>query len=118
MAAFAKLADPLVRIVDKVVGEKVAMLVETQFEDGTAAAGLYVHKKLSDCVGVSTAAFARCMLAGDTSPGVWFPEEKEALKDRRALLQLASEGTFRFLLNKPAWAIESNPVQIGMGFYW
>ncbi len=69
-------------------------------------------------MGTATAAFARCMLAGQTSPGVWFPEERGALSDRRALLSMSAEGTFRFVLNKPTWALESDPVQLGMGFYW
>ena len=50
------------------------------------AAGLYVHPGLSAAVGTCTAAFARCMLAGHTQPGVWFPEERGALSDRRALM--------------------------------
>ena len=29
----------------------------------------------------------RAMLKGDTQPGVWFPEQREAVPDRRALLQ-------------------------------
>ena len=86
--------------------------------DGKVAAGLFVHDKLSESVGSCTAAFARCMLAGQTSPGVWYPEERGALSDRRALLAMAKEGTSRFLLNKPPWAIESEPVQLGLGFYW
>jgi hypothetical protein len=56
--------------------------------------------------------------AGGTQPGVWFPEERGALRDRRALLQMSSEGTARFVLNKPPWAFETAPVQIAMGFYW
>ena len=86
--------------------------------DGKAAAGLFVHPRLSDSVGVCTAAFGRAMLAGATAPGVWYPEEQGALGDRRALLAMATDGCSRFLLNKPPWAIESEPVQLGMGFYW
>ncbi len=58
------------------------MLVEVELDNGQVAAGLYVHKYLSECVGVASGAFARCMLAGATQPGVWFPEERGALKDR------------------------------------
>ena len=36
---------------------------------------------------ICTAAFVRAMLAGGTQPGVWFPEQREAVPDRRALLQ-------------------------------
>lgn len=113
-----QLVDPLVRAVDGMVGEKVAMLVEVEFEDGKQAAGLYVHERLSQSVGVATAAFARCMLEGQTQPGVWFPEERGALADRRVLLQRAVEGSKRFVMNKPPWALETDPVQLGMGFYW
>lgn len=118
VGAIAKLADPLVRWVDGFVGEKVGMLVEVELSDGKVAAGLFVHNTLSQSVGICTAAFARSMLAGGTQPGVWFPEERGALGDRRALLAMASEGCSRFVLNKPPWAIESDPVQIGLGFYW
>ena len=30
--------------------------------------------------------------AGQTQPGVWFPEERGALADRPALLRMAGEG--------------------------
>ena len=47
----AKLSDPWVRLVDPLIGEAVGMRVDVDLEDGTTAAGVYVHKKLSDCVG-------------------------------------------------------------------
>ena len=143
-AALARTLDPLIRSVDGMVGEKVAMLVEIEYAgglathwvdgsgwgggsilahgadgrvvrrgrgvgvgpgrvrlpatfcmcqaccpaqlptccecacapspvplacpaaDGPIAAGLYVHPRLSQAVGTCTAAFARCMLAGQT----------------------------------------------------
>lgn len=86
--------------------------------DGKVAAGLYVHPRLSEAAGVATAAFARCTLAGQVAPGVWFPEERAALSDRRALLALAARGSTRFLLNRTPWQLETDPVQLGMGFYW
>ena len=64
------------------------------------------------------AAFARAMLAGETQPGVWFPEERGAISDRRALLAHAAEGTIRFELNRPPWALETNPTRLGFGMYW
>lgn len=76
-----------------------------------------MHPRLSEAVGVCTAAFARCMLAGQTRPGVWFPEERGALRDRRALLGAASQGAARFLVNRPPWSLETEPVQLGLGFY-
>jgi hypothetical protein len=117
VASIARLADPIVRAVDGFVGEQVAMLVEVETTDGKVAAGLFVHPKLSESVGICISAFARCMLADQTSPGVHFPEERGALKDRRVLLTMAAQGTSRFLLNKPVWQIESEPKQLGMGMY-
>ena len=64
------------------------------------------------------AAFAREVLAGQTAPGVWYPEEREAVQDRRLLLDLAAKGCERFELNRPPWALSGDPKQIGMGFYY
>ena len=64
------------------------------------------------------AAFARAMLNGSTEPGVWFPEEPEAVSDRRGLLMDAAEGTITFDLNKPPWQLGTDPKQIGMGMYF
>lgn len=112
-----KVLDPLVRAFDGLVGEKVGMLVELETDDGKVAASLFIHSRLSESVGYCNAAFARCILAGQTSPGVHFPEEREALKDRIAFLKMASEGTSKFLINKPLWAIETDAKQLGMGMY-
>ncbi len=54
-----------------------------------------MHKKLSESMGHSVAGFARAVLAGETQPGVWYPEEPEALADRRAFMEYASQGCFR-----------------------
>ncbi|KAL4859611.1 Saccharopine dehydrogenase-like oxidoreductase [Chlorella vulgaris] len=99
----ARWLDPVIRGVDSLVGEKVAMLVEVEYEDGKLASGLYVHPFLSTAVGTCIAAFARCMLAGQTQPGVWFPEERGALADRKTLLGMSTEGCTRFLLNRTPW---------------
>lgn len=55
------------------------MRIELEFEGGKNAAGIYVHKKLPEAMGNSVAAFAHAVLSGHTKPGVWYPEEKEAL---------------------------------------
>ena len=47
----ASLADPWVRLVDPFIGEAVGMRVDVDLEDGTTAAGIFVHKLLSDSVG-------------------------------------------------------------------
>ncbi|KAK9837667.1 hypothetical protein WJX74_002531 [Apatococcus lobatus] len=116
--AFGKLSDPWVRLIDPIIGEQVGMRVDVDLSDGTTACGLFVHKRLSDSVGICIAAFAQAVLAGETQPGVWFPEEPEAVQDRPALLKLASRGCTQFQINRPPWAIETDPKQLGMGFYW
>lgn len=47
----AGLASIWVRAVDPLVGEAVAMRVDVELADGTSAAGVYVHKLLSQSVG-------------------------------------------------------------------
>ena len=117
VSSLAKFLDPVIRAIDSIVGEQVAMLVEVEFPDNKIAAGLFVHDKLSESVGTSTAAFAACMLAGQSKPGVWFPEQQEAIPDRSLLLQLASHGTKQFLLNKSPFQLAADPVQLGFGIY-
>jgi short subunit dehydrogenase-like uncharacterized protein len=114
--SLAKVLDPLVRAVDGLVGEKVAMLVEVEYGEKVAA-GLFVHDKLSESVGTSTAAFAACMLAGHTQPGVWYPEQPEAIPNRELLLKLASHGATQVLLNKSPFQLQNDPVQLGFGIY-
>ena len=60
----------------------------------------------------------RAVLEGETEPGVWFPEEKEAVKNRPQLLQRAAEGCFRFEMNKVPWQLTSNPKRFIMGIYF
>jgi hypothetical protein len=76
-----------------------------------------VHRKLSDSVGTCTAAFVRNMLRGGTQAGVWFPEHREAVYDRRRLLTDASDGISRLECNRPLWEIEGEPIYLGMGLY-
>jgi NAD(P)-dependent dehydrogenase (short-subunit alcohol dehydrogenase family) len=116
--AMAKVLDPVVRATDKISGEAVAMKVEVDFEKGKNSAGVFVHRKLSDSIGYSVAGFAQSLLEGGTAPGVWFPEEKPALKDRRAFLKFASTGCERFDLNKPAWSFESDVKSFVGMIYW
>lgn len=47
----ASISMPWVKLIDPIVGEKVGMLVEVELEDGSTAAGLFVHKLLSESVG-------------------------------------------------------------------
>lgn len=59
----------------------------------------------------------RAVLDGETQPGVWFPEEKEAIRNRPLLLERASEGCFQFLMNKAPWEFYSAPKRVVMGIY-
>ena len=99
------------------MGEQVAMLVEVEFNDDTIASGLFVHDRLSDSVGACNAAFAYSILAGGTAPGVWFPEHPQAVKDKEVLFKLAQRDTRQFLINKSTWELETEPIQLGLGFY-
>jgi hypothetical protein len=62
------------------------MLVEVDFAGGKSAAGLYVHKRLPEAMGRAVAGFARAVLEGGAQPGVWYPEEREALAVRSVFL--------------------------------
>lgn len=69
MKAFVRAVDPIVRATDAIAGEAVGMLVELQFDDSKEAVGIFVHKRLSETVGSSTAAFAEAILDKCTEPG-------------------------------------------------
>ncbi|GMH35711.1 hypothetical protein BSKO_03579 [Bryopsis sp. KO-2023] len=115
--SMAKFSAPFIEAADKRVGEGVGMRVDLEFDQGKSSSGVFVHPKMSESIGFCVGAFARCMLAGGTQPGVWFPEEKQAVSHRRSVFKMASEGCIRLVLNKSSWAIESPPTQLGMGFY-
>merc|ERR1712216_295692 len=108
---------PLVRAVDALVGERTAMRVDVKLKNGKLAGGISNHPRLRDAVGNSTAAFASAMLRGETDPGVWYPEEPEAVADRAALLAAASRGCDNFVINQAAWMLESKPINFGFGLY-
>ncbi|KAG6411424.1 hypothetical protein SASPL_129506 [Salvia splendens] len=113
------LFDPLVRKVDAIAGEKVSMRVDLDCSDGKSRIGIFSHRKLSESVGISTAAFALAILEGSTKPGVWFPEEPEgiAVEAREVLLSRAAQGTYNFIMNKAPWMVETNPKEIAFGIY-
>ncbi|KAL3138840.1 hypothetical protein ABBQ32_005673 [Trebouxia sp. C0010 RCD-2024] len=116
--SFAKATSPVIKAIDPIIGEKVGMRVDLELADGSKACGVFIHKKLSDSAGTCIAAFVDTMLQGGTQPGVWFPEEPEAVEDRMRLLTQSAQGCIRFELNQPPWKIESDAKQMGMGFYW
>ncbi|KAH7437244.1 hypothetical protein KP509_05G061700 [Ceratopteris richardii] len=113
------LADPLVRAIDGLVGECMSMRVDLETTSGKKSVGLFTHKKLSICVGIAVSAFVRAMIEGSTQPGVWYPEELDAMdiEARETFLERASEGTFNFVMNKSPWMIEQDPKQLGFGIY-
>ncbi|URD77328.1 Saccharopine dehydrogenase [Musa troglodytarum] len=96
--------NPLVRAIDGIAGERVAIRVDLECSNGRSTVGLFTHKKLSVSVGYSIAAFALAVLEGSTQHGVWFPEEPEgiAIDARKVLLEraVAAEGTINFVMNK------------------
>lgn len=69
-------------------------------------------------VKVITCVVCRAILDGETQPGVWYPEERQAIMNRPLLLERASQGCFRFEMNKPPWVIGSSPKRFVMGIYF
>lgn len=114
-----QLFDPLVRAVDGFAGERVSMRVDLECSNGRKTLGLFTHKRLSVSVGYATSAFVQAVLEGSTQPGVWFPEEPEAIpfEKRELLLERAKLGTSNFVMNKPPWMVETNPKELGLGIY-
>jgi saccharopine dehydrogenase-like NADP-dependent oxidoreductase len=119
-AAIAGALDPLVRAVDALVGETMAMRVDLEWSGAsstTAMSSRFVHRRLSKAVGTCVAAFARDLLEHRevAPPGVFYPEE--GVMDPGLLLQRASEGTIEFALAKAPWQIETKATQLGFGMY-
>ncbi|KAF3794534.1 hypothetical protein EJ110_NYTH07385 [Nymphaea thermarum] len=113
------LFDPIVRAFDGISGERVSMRVDLECSKGRNTVGIYSHKRLSESVGTCAAAFAMAILEGSTQPGVWFPEEPQGVsaEARKTLLDRASKGTINFVMNKPAWMVETEPKELGLGIY-
>ncbi|KAM5584656.1 hypothetical protein ABKV19_004163 [Rosa sericea] len=111
--------DPVVRAVDEIAGERVSMRVDLDCSGGRNTVSVFSHKRLSVSVGTATSAFVLAVLEGSTKPGVWFPEEAEgiAIEAREVLLKRAAQGTINFVMNKPAWMVETNPKELGLGIY-
>ncbi|KAG6570406.1 hypothetical protein SDJN03_29321, partial [Cucurbita argyrosperma subsp. sororia] len=114
-----QLFDPFVRAFDGLAGERVSMRVDLECSNGQNTVGIFSHRRLSQSVGYSTAAFAIAVLEGSTQPGVWFPEEPEgiAVEAREVLLRRAAHGTINFVMNKPPWMVETEPKELGLGIY-
>ncbi|VAI15707.1 unnamed protein product [Triticum turgidum subsp. durum] len=105
---FAECVDPFIRVIDGIVGERVAIRIDLESSNGHTTTGLFAHNNLSVSVGYAAAAFALAVLEGSTKPGVWFPEEPEgiAIDARKLLLRRASRGVTNFTMNKNSGMIE------------
>ncbi|KAG2558555.1 uncharacterized protein LOC120685336 [Panicum virgatum] len=97
-----ELVDPIVRTIDVIAGECVAMRVVLEHSNGQNSVGLFTHEKLSVSVGYAVAAFILTIIEGNTQPGVWFPEEPEGIASeaRNLLLKRATQGATNFVMNK------------------
>ncbi|KAL3784495.1 hypothetical protein HJC23_013638 [Cyclotella cryptica] len=118
MQNFSLFSEPIIRLVDKLVGATNAMRVDVTAKDVKTGEEKVItlrmaHDDLEQCVGLATAAFAlevaKSMGKGGTdgreetgatvSPGVWFPVElgKDA---RENILEIVKEGAFVYELDR------------------
>mmetsp|Transcript_1396 Transcript_1396/g.2553 ORF Transcript_1396/g.2553 Transcript_1396/m.2553 type:complete len:254 (+) Transcript_1396:2-763(+) len=99
MQAFALFSEPIIRVVDSIVGATNAMRVDAKTADNKhVVTSRIVHPDLEDCVGLATAAFALEVLKGDTvQPGIWYPAELP--QDARTnILLAAKEKTISYIV--------------------
>ena len=102
MQNFALFSEPIIRLVDKLVGATNAMRVDVTANDANGKQETLTlkiaHDDLEQCVGLATAAFAlelansfKMQNGATVSPGVWFPVEigRDA---RKNILGVAREG--------------------------
>jgi hypothetical protein len=109
MQNFALFSEPIIRLVDKLVGATNAMRVDVTARnkdgDEQTLTLKMAHDDLEQCVGLATAAFALEVANscnGDyitVSPGVWFPVEM-GRKARENVLKIAKEGAFVYELGR------------------
>lgn len=105
MQNFSLFSEPIIRLVDKLVGATNAMRVDvtgkTKGGQKKKVTLRMAHPNLEQCVGLATAAFAlECVDSVSertVEPGVWFPVElgKQA---RENILRIAKEDTFVYEL--------------------
>ncbi|XP_011080443.1 uncharacterized protein LOC105163699 [Sesamum indicum] len=93
---------PLIRAVDVITGEIMSIKVDLECSDGYNTTAIFSHKRLSEVVGVATAAFALAVLEGSTKPGVWYPEEPEGIpiEARETLLRRVADGAINSVITK------------------
>lgn len=99
MQNFSLFSEPIIRLVDKLVGSTNAMRCDVTAKNGDKVTLRIAHPDLEQCVGLATAAFALEMLNKQQTvqPGVWFPSElgEEA---RKNILDVSKEDAFVYEL--------------------
>ena len=101
MQNFALFSEPIIRLVDKLVGATNAMRCDVTATNGDKVTLRIAHPDLEQCVGLATAAFALEMIKQNkeqtVKPGVWFPSElgNEA---RKNILEVSKEDAFVYEL--------------------
>jgi saccharopine dehydrogenase-like NADP-dependent oxidoreductase len=109
MQALALFSEPIVRLVDKLVGSTNAMRVDAKSSSGNhVVTSTMVHPDLESCVGLATAAFCLEVLKGTTTttskddggdatipPGIWYPAELPPTA-RANILEVAREDTLTY----------------------
>ncbi|KAL9182406.1 hypothetical protein ACHAXT_013058 [Thalassiosira profunda] len=103
MQTFSLFSEPIIRLVDKLVGATNAMRVDVTANKGGEKQTVTLriaHPDLEQCVGLATAAFAlevansvKDRETATVPPGVWFPVEL-GRKARANILQVAKEDAF------------------------
>jgi hypothetical protein len=87
MQGLAVFSNPIIRLVDKLVGATNAIQVTATAPTGERARARHVHRDLEEAVGQATASFALELLEGKVEPGVFVPaglsrENADAILDR------------------------------------
>jgi len=102
MNSLALFSEPLVRLVDSLVGATNVVKVDAYSLDGSRITALHGHENLEECVGIAIAGFATEILNGKTcQPGIWFPEEAFTDREiRKSLLEKCAREAFAWDLPK------------------
>lgn len=91
MALAARFSEPIIRLVDRLVGATNAMRMDLA-AGGISVTVELVHPDLEDCVGLATAAFAWELLEGGVPPGVRYACELAGSHAGDAILERAKRG--------------------------
>ena len=98
MQGFALFSEPIIRLVDKLVGATNAMRVDAKTADGKhVVTTRIVHPDLEQCVGLATAAFCIEVLKGTVPPGIWYPAELPP-QARSNILEAAKEESIDYMV--------------------